>query len=363
MMLEIMGIRKSFEGHAVLEEINLRVAEGEFFSLLGPSGCGKTTLLRILAGLETATAGEIRLDGRRVDQLSPQARPFNMVFQKYALFPHLTVKENIAFGLKLKKVPAAEISKRCDRVLGMVGLSALASRRPETLSGGQQQRVAVARALVNEPKVLLLDEPLSALDQKMREHMQTELRALQKSLGLTFIYVTHDQEEAMTLSDRIGVMNRGHLEQVSAPREIYEQPRTHFTAQFVGRMSRLRGELVSLDGGLARLRLDNQVEIVGRPAAGAAAELHTGMRMEAFIRPEKIQILEEAANGGGRNLLPGRLSESVFKGNQTEVHVDVDTGGSLLALAAATGVPCAPGGRLALAFSPEDTFFFGESEG
>lgn len=356
-MLEIQQIRKSFEGQTVLEKINLRIGEGEFFSLLGPSGCGKTTLLRILAGLESPTSGQILLDGARVDHLPPQKRPFNMVFQKYALFPHLTVKENIAFGLKLQKIPNSQIEERTQKVLGMVGLQNMSHRKPETLSGGQAQRVAVARALVNEPKVLLLDEPLSALDQKMREHMQVELRSLQKSLGLTFIYVTHDQEEALTLSDRIGVMYQGRLEQVSTPREIYEQPQTSFTAGFVGRMSRIRGELISHEGERVLVRLSDQSVISGR---ANSAGLKLGMRLEAFIRPEKIYVDQEACSG---NRLSGHLAQSVFRGDHAEIHVDVATCGLVQAVLANSVSPMAPGRKVSLSFAPEDTFFFGESEG
>lgn len=281
-MLEILNIRKEFGGQTVVRDLSLRIEDGEFFSLLGPSGCGKSTLLRMLAGLESPTSGEIRLNGERIDRLPPQRRPVNMVFQRYALFPHLTVARNVAFGLELKNVPADEVRERVDRVLDMVGLRGFADRRPETLSGGQSQRVAVARALVNEPKVLLLDEPLSALDQKMREHMQTELRALQKRLKLTFIYVTHDQDEALVMSDRIGIMNHGVLEQVGVPRDLCDRPQTPFAAEFVGPMSRVRGRVVGVKDGIASLHLEGETRIAGRPRGGALEE---GMTMEAFVRP------------------------------------------------------------------------------
>lgn len=359
-MLEILNIRKEFAGQTVLANLNLRIEDGEFFSLLGPSGCGKTTLLRILAGLEQPTGGEIRLNGQRVDHLPPQQRPFNMVFQKYALFPHLTVRENVAFGLRLKSVPENEVRDRCEKVLDMVGLRGFSARKPETLSGGQCQRVAVARALVNEPKVLLLDEPLSALDQKMREHMQTELRALQKRLKLTFIYVTHDQDEALILSDRIGVMNGGCLEQVNSPREIYDQPRTLFTAQFVGQMSRLQGRLVEVKDGLALIKLADDTRIVGRPNGGVGS-LREGMTMEALIRPEKIQVLpaEQKSNGTSNSLI-GRLSQRVFKGDQTEIHVEGGAG-PLKAVLSGPSDELVEGGPIQVCFRPEDTVLFGES--
>jgi len=282
-MLELLNIGKSFSSQTALKGVNLAIAEGEFFSLLGPSGCGKTTLLRIIAGLETATHGHILLDGQRVETLPAQQRPFNMVFQRHALFPHLTVEQNIAYGLKLKNWNRDRIEAKVAEVLALVNMSEFRDRKPETLSGGQSQRIALARALVNEPRVLLLDEPLSALDQKMREHMQKELRALQRRLGLTFICVTHDQEEALALSDRIGIMNHGVLEQVSSPREIYENPETIFAAQFIESTSRLRGELVEVSQDLATIRLGDGSLIKGKFNI-PADELRVGMNLEAFVR-------------------------------------------------------------------------------
>ncbi|MGZ3771627.1 MAG: ABC transporter ATP-binding protein [Bdellovibrio sp.] len=267
--------------------INLIIEEGEFFSLLGPSGCGKTTLLRIIAGLECSTQGQILLDGKRVDQLPAQKRPFNMVFQRHALFPHLTVGENISYGLKLKEMPKDEIEAKVAEVLALVDMSEFKERKPETLSGGQSQRVAVARALVNEPRILLLDEPLSALDQKMREHMQKELRALQRKLGLTFICVTHDQEEAMALSDRIGIMNNGNLEQVSSPREIFENPGTVFASQFIESTTCLRGELVEITQDLATIRLSDG-SLIKSKFNMPPDQLQLGMNLDAFIRKAMV---------------------------------------------------------------------------
>jgi spermidine/putrescine transport system ATP-binding protein len=273
-----------------LKEINISLVDGEFFSLLGPSGCGKTTLLRIIAGLESASEGKILLDGKRIDGLPAQERPFNMVFQKYALFPHLSVRENIAYGLKIKKMPTDQIEAKVAEVLALVDMSSFRDRKPETLSGGQQQRIAVARALVNEPRVLLLDEPLSALDQKMREHMQKELRALQQKLGLTFICVTHDQEEALTLSDRIGIMNHGELVQISTPREIYENPESIFASQFIGHTSRMRGELVEISDDLATIRLSDGSLMRGRCYL-PPEQMKLGMSLDAFMRSGKVHIL------------------------------------------------------------------------
>lgn len=286
-MLELLNIGKSFGSQTTLNGINLFIEEGEFFSLLGPSGCGKTTLLRIIAGLETATKGQILLDGKRVDELPAQKRPFNMVFQRHALFPHLTVGENIAYGLKLKSLSKDKIEAKVAEVLALVDMAEFRERKPETLSGGQSQRVAVARALVNEPKVLLLDEPLSALDQKMREHMQKELRALQRKLGLTFICVTHDQEEAMALSDRIAIMNHGNLEQVSSPREIFENPSTIFASQFIEATSCLRGELVEVSQDLATIRLSDG-SLIKSKFNVPPEQLRLGMSLDAFVRKAMV---------------------------------------------------------------------------
>jgi spermidine/putrescine transport system ATP-binding protein len=282
-MLELLNIGKSFSSQIALKGINLSISEGEFFSLLGPSGCGKTTLLRIIAGLEPASEGQILLNGQRVDHLPAQKRPFNMVFQKYALFPHLTVAENIAYGLKIKSWKKNSIDSKVSEVLSLVGMTDFRDRRPETLSGGQAQRIAVARALVNEPKVLLLDEPLSALDSKMREHMQKELRSLQKQLGLTFICVTHDQEEALALSDRIGLMSHGCLEQVSSPSEIYENPGSIFSNHFLGTSSLVKGILIEVGEDLATIRLGDGSLIRGKCRV-AADQLRIGMSIEAYVR-------------------------------------------------------------------------------
>ena len=288
-MLELLNIGKSFSSQTALQGVNLSISEGEFFSLLGPSGCGKTTLLRIIAGLEQATDGQILLDGERVDHLPAQKRPFNMVFQKYALFPHMTVEENIAYGLKIKGWDKVAIEAKVAEVLALVGMGEYADRRPETLSGGQAQRIAVARALVNEPKVLLLDEPLSALDQKMREHMQKELRVLQRKLGLTFICVTHDQEEALAISDRIGLMNDGVLEQVGSPRDIYENPESIFAAQFLGNTNLLKGELVEVSSDLATIRLGDGSLVRGKCQI-PTEQLQIGMSIEAYVR--KAMLME-----------------------------------------------------------------------
>ena len=255
--LELKDIRKSFsKDEVVLKEISLSIDKGEFITLLGSSGCGKTTTLRIIAGLETPDSGKVYLEGKDVTALAPEARDVNTVFQNYALFPHMTVADNIGYGLKLKKIPKAEIKKRVSEMLELVQLPGYEKRKPSELSGGQRQRVAIARSLVNNPKVLLLDEPLGALDLQLRRAMQLELKRLQKKLGITFIYITHDQEEAINMSDRIAVMNKGTFEQIGTPDEIYNHPKTSYVATFVGNANILKGELVGMDGTVA-IRSEN----------------------------------------------------------------------------------------------------------
>lgn len=234
LLIQLVNVEKHFAGQPVVHPLSLTIDEGEFLTLLGPSGCGKTTILRMIAGFELPSAGEIRLDGVNVTQLSPNKRDLNLVFQHYALFPHMTVEQNIQFGLKMKKIPQAEQRERIAEAIRLTQLTPLAARYPHQLSGGQQQRVAIARAIANKPKVLLLDEPLGALDLQLRKNLQGELKQLQRNLGITFVYVTHDQEEAMMMSDRIVIMNNGRVEQVGSPKEIYERPETLFAATFVG---------------------------------------------------------------------------------------------------------------------------------
>ncbi len=312
-MLEIVKVKKNFVNHAdsVLDGVSVQIKAGEFFSLLGPSGCGKTTLLRIIAGLENPDSGQILLDGKDITYDSPQERPFHMVFQKHALFPHLDVFENVAFGLKLQKLPAVEIKEKVRRSLSLVHLNGFENRRPDTLSGGQGQRVALARALVNEPRVLLLDEPLSALDQKLKESMQTELRLLQKKLGITFICVTHDQQEAFAISDRVAVMNKGRFEQLSDPKDLYRQPASLFTAQFVGSMVDLAVE--AKPGGYQfQGRLLKAAREVGTPSGG---------RARLLIRPENLRILK---NGDTEeNFISGQLLQLTFRGLFVEAHIDL----------------------------------------
>jgi iron(III) transport system ATP-binding protein len=271
-----------------VDDISLHVEKGEFVTLLGPSGCGKTTTLRMIAGFELPSAGRLILDGDVINDRPPNRREMAMVFQSYALFPHLTVFENVAYGLRLRQLPEAQLSQRVGRVLGLAGLEGLERRAPNQLSGGQQQRVALARALVLEPKVLLMDEPLSNLDAKLREQMRTEIRRIQQALGITTVYVTHDQSEAMTLSDRIVVMNRGAIEQVAAPREIYQRPASAFVADFIGRSNFLRGTVAGQEDGVLLVDvLDRRLRV---PTTAAAAPLRAGDAAQLLIRPEAVRI-------------------------------------------------------------------------
>ncbi|HTH98582.1 MAG TPA: ABC transporter ATP-binding protein [Stellaceae bacterium] len=304
--LEIDHLRKSFGGNAVVSDFSLDVAKGEFLTFLGPSGCGKTTVLRMVAGFETASGGTIRIGGQDVTRLRANQRRVGMVFQSYALFPNLTVAENIGFGLKVAKCPAAEIRARVDDMLQLIKLPHLAGRMPRQLSGGQQQRVALARALANKPELLLLDEPLSALDAKIRVALREEMRQVQRDLGITSIFVTHDQEEALSISDRIVVMNEGRIEQIGTPFEIYNFPRTRFVASFVGTLNLLDGQVV--DAAAGRFRIDGQeVVAAGRPDGAVAGEKRT-----LALRPEAISF--RPGEPGTGNTLNATIEEVSFLG-------------------------------------------------
>ncbi len=314
--VELRSVTKRFGDVVAVDDISIAFAQGEFFTLLGPSGCGKTTTLRMIAGFEEATAGQVLIDGDDVVGLPPYKRPTNTVFQSYALFPHLSVKENVAFGLRRKGVDGKEIDRRVTAELDRVGLAQEANRRPAQLSGGQQQRVALARALVNLPKVLLLDEPLGALDLKLRKGLQVELKRIQREVGITFVYVTHDQEEALTMSDRIAVMNRGRVEQIADPEEVYERPVTTFVAGFIG-VSNLMPGTVESAGAQGKVKFDSGVS-VGTAVNG----FEPGDRCHAVVRPEKLQIarVEEKANGELPSV-EGVVESSLYLGTSTQMTV------------------------------------------
>ena len=314
--LDLADIRKNYGPQTVVQKFDLDVERGEFVSFLGPSGCGKTTTLRMVAGFEIPTAGSIKIDGKEITRLHPNKRNVGMVFQSYALFPNMTVAENVAFGLKIAKKPAAEIKSRVDEMLNIVKLPHLAGRFPYQLSGGQQQRVALARAIAIKPKVLLLDEPLSALDAKIRISLREEIRSLQRALGITTIYVTHDQEEALSMSDRIVVMNEGRVEQIGAPFEIYNQPKTRFVASFVGTLSVLKGEVV--DAAAGRLRVDGQEIVAARALPGASgAECLVSLRPEAAALSLDTQSVAER----GLNHMTGMIDEVSFLGSIVRIRI------------------------------------------
>jgi spermidine/putrescine transport system ATP-binding protein len=364
-MLQLINLSKSFvnEGseavHAV-HQIHLEIKTGEFFSLLGPSGCGKTTLLRMIVGLESATSGQMLLNGRSIGHLSTQERPFNLIFQRYALFPHLSVFENVAFGLRIKKLAAPEVDRRVRDALNLVSMAHLAERAPETLSGGQAQRVAIARAIVNEPEILLLDEPLSALDQQLREHMQTELKALQKKLGVTFIYVTHDQEEALALSDRIGVMNRGRLEQVDEPRALYCEPQTLFVAQFIGANVILPGDLISVENGHAVVQVG--AAIVRTKSVGIST---SDRQVWISVRPDLITMTRlDKPSSQEMNELKAVVRGSLFKGLHSELELHLDSGAQVRVSIPQVELPprLGIGDRVRLGFYPDDAHIFARSQ-
>lgn len=384
--LELKEIKKSFtEGEAVLDNISLEISKGEFITLLGSSGCGKTTTLRIIAGLEQPDAGSVWLDGREVTGLEPNQRDVNTVFQNYALFPHMNVAENIGYGLKLKKVPKSEIRKKVSQMLELVQLEGYEKRKPSELSGGQKQRVAIARALVNNPKVLLLDEPLGALDLQLRRAMQIELKHLQKKLGITFIYITHDQEEAINMSDRIAVMKDGRIEQIGTPDEIYNHPKTSYVATFVGNANILHGVAESIQGQNAIVKIGNDKVIVKLETSqqdtkdtGAKQHPAAGENVTLAVRSENILLQEAAAIGdtgtdngdtvdisvaGGisdihdTNSISGlqaTVTEKNFAGGQLRVTMKLSDGTQLIASRYGIDASVAEGQTVRCSFLPAD---------
>ena len=384
--LELKEIKKSFtEGEAVLDNISLEISKGEFITLLGSSGCGKTTTLRIIAGLEQPDAGSVWLDGREVTGLEPNQRDVNTVFQNYALFPHMNVAENIGYGLKLKKVPKSEIRKKVSQMLELVQLEGYERRKPSELSGGQKQRVAIARALVNTPLILLLDEPLGALDLQLRRAMQIELKHLQKKLGITFIYITHDQEEAINMSDRIAVMKDGRIEQIGTPDEIYNHPKTSYVATFVGNANILHGVAESIQGENAIVKIGNDRVIVKLETSQqdtgdtrAKQYLAAGEKVTLAVRSENILLQETAVigdtgidhrdtvdisvSGGGldahnKNSVSGlqaTVTEKNFAGGQLRVTLKLSDGTQLIASRYGIDASVAEGQTVRCSFLPTD---------
>jgi spermidine/putrescine transport system ATP-binding protein len=327
-MIELRGVTKRFGSFTAVDSVDLKVEEGEFLTLLGPSGCGKTTLLRLMSGFESPDQGCILLGGQDITHSPPYKRPVNQVFQSYALFPHLSVKDNIAFGLRMQKVSKADLEDRVKEVVEMVSLTGMEQRRPHQLSGGQRQRVALARAIVCRPKVLLLDEPLSALDAKLRRAMQVELKHLQRRLGLTFVFVTHDQEEALTISDRIAVVNRGRIEQLGESVDVYHQPGTPFTADFIGESNLLQARILGREGEFLKVALADGLEL--RVRAGRTPQ--SAKRVLISIRLEKIYVSKTRMDA--ETVFEATVIEEIFKGALDELWLRTDQGVRLNALVA-----------------------------
>lgn len=350
-MIEIRGVTKRFGAFTAVDNVSLSVNAGEFITLLGPSGCGKTTLLRLLAGFETPDEGAVLLDGEDVSHVPPYRRNVNQVFQSYALFPHMTVRENVGFGLRMQNVPGSEAVSRINEALATVSLSEQADKLPHQMSGGQRQRVALARAIVCRPKVLLLDEPLSALDAKLRYGMQLELKRLQRKLGLTFIFVTHDQEEALTMSDRIAIINQGRIEQLGKATEIYHRPRTPFAADFIGQANLLSASIILRNGTTATVRLETGLELIV-----ACTDLPAGAsKALVSIRPEKIHI--GRAPSMSENVFPARIEEEIFQGATDQLRLTTDQGTRFHALVAnesATQEAFHEGDRVFCSLHPDD---------
>ncbi len=347
--VRLNNIVKRFGDFTALHTLNLDIPEGEFVSLLGPSGCGKTTTLRLIAGFIQPTRGHILLGDDDVTRVAPQHREIGMVFQDYALFPHMTIAENIGFGLTERRYPKARIKQRVEDLLDLIRLPEVGDRYPAEVSGGQQQRIAVARAVAYPPQVLLMDEPLGALDLKLREAMQIELRRIQQQLKITTVYVTHDQTEAMNMSDRIVVMNTGRIEQIGSAEDIYNHPQTRFVANFVGQSNLLDGEILSVDGEFLTARA------LGVPIRAPRTDTAVSGKVWIAVRPEHLQLVDNAAAGGDLNIISGTLSSKAFAGNLTRLFVDVGHEKQLVLEARPQDVPQQPGAHLHIGWRPADS--------
>ena len=349
-LVRFVGVQKTYDGvNRVVEQLDLDIVRGEFLTLLGPSGSGKTTTLMMLAGFEAPTAGEILLEGRSIGKLPPHRREIGMVFQHYALFPHMTVAENVGFPLSVRRLPKPEIDERVARALAMVQLQALAERRPAQLSGGQQQRVAVARALVYEPKLVLMDEPLGALDKQLRSELQLEIRRLHRQLGVTMVYVTHDQGEALTMSDRIAVFHQGRIEQIGTPEAIYEHPANAFVARFIGENNRVTGTVERIDGSRCAVRVNGGLMLAG--TLGAALE--PGEPALVSVRPEQIVLGDASADCK----VDGTLAEAIYLGDHVRLRVAVRDVGDIVVKSDAAHAP-AVGANVRLGWRAEDCVVF-----
>jgi spermidine/putrescine transport system ATP-binding protein len=364
-VIRIAQAVKSFptpEGGRVvaLDRVDLSIRNNEFLTLLGPSGCGKTTLLRSIAGFEDFDSGEIHLDGRPLTGVPPHRRPFNTVFQSYALFPHLSVNDNVGYGLDVARVPKAERNRRVQEALALVGLTGLSRRKPRQLSGGQQQRVALARAIINRPRLLLLDEPLSALDRQLRQSMQIELKNLQHTLGITFLYVTHDQEEALVMSDRIAVMNKGKIQHIDGPTEIYHRPANRFVASFIGVSNILTGKVARVENASTVIEAQGGLTLVAGGNVGAIGE-----KVSVLIRPEELEVLAENS-ADSRPSLAASIDQVVFVGSEFHVHAALANGAKAVAIdrrAGARAAPWAAGQRVRLSYDPASLHVMPEERG
>ena len=349
--VNFIDVQKSYDGETlVVKDLNLAIRRGEFLTLLGPSGSGKTTTLMMLAGFEIPTHGRIELDGQEINHLAPHKRNIGMVFQNYALFPHMTVEENLGFPLSVRKLAKSEIDAKIEHALAMVQLSQMRKRRPGQLSGGQQQRVALARALVFDPKLVLMDEPLGALDKQLREHMQLEIKHIHQSLGVTVVYVTHDQSEALTMSDRVAVFNDGAIQQLAAPADLYEQPQNSFVAQFIGENNRLSGVVTELNGSHCRVRIGEAGEIRALPVGIGTV----GAKTTLSLRPERVRI--NPVNGVCANLFDARVEELIYLGDHTRARVQVlGHANFVIKVPNSEGVPdLAPGATIRIGWRTED---------
>jgi spermidine/putrescine transport system ATP-binding protein len=364
--IELIGVAKEFASHgdivAAVAGVDLEIKQGEFFSMLGPSGCGKTTTMRMIAGFEDPTRGSVLLHGRDVTDVPANKRDVNMVFQSYALFPHMSVADNVSFGLEQRRVPKPEIRSRVADILEIVGLSGREKRRPKELSGGQQQRVALARALVNRPSALLLDEPLGALDLKLRQAMQVELKRIQREVGITFVYVTHDQGEALTMSDRIAVMNEGRIEHLGSPRDIYEYPATKFVAGFIGTSNLLSGTATRVDSQQAVVEIGPDERLVVPIRVGGPA-ISAGSMVELTVRPEKIALSVTAPATPNGNVIRGTVTEVVYLGTATNYNITTSTGAEVVVFtqnASSAEDIAVRGDAVWLSWEPQHSYAIGE---
>ena len=332
--IAVRNVTKDFGKVRALDSVSVDIGEGEFFALLGPSGCGKTTLLRILAGFESPSGGDVSIDGQGMLSVAPNKRPVNMVFQNYAIFPHLNVRQNLAYGLRRQKLPKQELDARIDQALALIKLEGFGERRSEQLSGGQRQRVALARALIKQPKVLLLDEPLGALDKKLREQMQIELRALQQEVGITFVFVTHDQEEALSMSDRIAVISEGRVLQVDAPQRLYERPTSRAVADFIGTMNFVEGRVSETRNGSVSVDTGALGAITGH----SETTFNNGDRALIAIRPEKIVATADSP-ADAQNVFAGKVAAAAYLGDRSHLQVHVDGLAAPLAVASQNVLP------------------------